>query len=59
MVEGLSTATETTAKRAVAVGIVHRWGLVVHYRKCGVVRIVSGGEGVREEGEEGMKELGR
>jgi hypothetical protein len=54
--EGLSAATETT-ERAVAVAIVHRWGLVVHYGEGGVVRIVSGSEGVREGMEEGMKEL--
>jgi hypothetical protein len=56
VVEGLPTATETTAKRTVAVGIVHRWGLVAHYREDGVVRIVSGGEGVSEGGRKGGDE---
>ena len=50
--EGLPTATKA-AERAVAVGIVHHWSLVVHYHESGVVRIVSGGEGVREKREEG------
>jgi hypothetical protein len=43
---GLPTATTTTAKRAVAVGIVHHRSLVAHYRK----RIVGGGEGGEEGG---------
>ena len=57
--EGLPAATETTAERAVAVGVVHHWSLVVHYRRGGVVRIVSGGEGAREKREEVMEEIRR
>ena len=50
--QGLSTATKTP-ERSVVVGIVHHWSLVVHCYRGGVVRIVSGGEGVREKREEG------
>ena len=57
--EGLPAATKTTTEGAVAVGVVHHWSLVVHNGKGGVVRIVSGGEGVREKREEGVKFGGR
>jgi hypothetical protein len=57
--EGLSTAAKAAkrAERAVVVGIVHRWSLVVHYHSSRVVRIVSGGEEVRKKRKEGMKTI--
>lgn len=53
--EGLPTTAKAAAERAVAVGVVHHWSLVVHIiLRGGVVRVVNGDEEVGKKGMEGI-----